>query len=56
MDGKIESIEEMSTALLEIGMTRFLPTTLTSSREDLERAIIAINEAVLLGAQSEGVF
>lgn len=56
MDGKKESIEEMSTALLEIGVTRFLPTTLTSSREDLERAIIAINKAILLGAQSEGIF
>lgn len=59
MDGTKEAIHEMSKTLLEIGVTRFLPTTLTSSKADLEKAIIAVKEAVdegLAGAKSEGIF
>lgn len=59
MDGTTEAIHGMSKTLLEIGVTRFLPTTLTSSNEDLEQAIIAVKEAVgegLEGAKSEGIF
>lgn len=59
MDGKNVAIHEMSKALMKIGVTRFLPTTLTSSQGDLERAIIAVVHAVeegLEGAQSEGIF
>lgn len=59
MDGTKTAIQEMSKALLEIGVTRFLPTTLTSSPEDLEKAIIAVKEAGdegFAGAQSEGIF
>jgi N-acetylglucosamine-6-phosphate deacetylase len=59
MEGKVESINEISKDILSLGVTRFLPTTLTSSKEDLDRAILAIHEAVekgLPGAQSEGIF
>lgn len=59
MDGKTESVHEISKALLSLGVTRFLPTTLTSSRKELDRAIVAVREAVregLLGAHSEGIF
>lgn len=59
MDGTTEAVHEMSKTLLEIGVTRFLPTTLTSSKDDLEKAIIAVKEAVeegLVGAKSEGIF
>lgn len=59
MDGKSVAIQELSKALVEVGVTRFLPTTLTSSAESLEQAIIAVTNAVdegLSGAQSEGIF
>lgn len=59
MDGTIEAVQQISASLLLIGVTRFLPTTLTSSPEDLNRAISAIRSAVangLNGAQSEGIF
>lgn len=59
MDGDPEGIQEMSEVLLSLGVTRFLPTTLTSDKADLDQAIIAIVEAVekgLPGAQSEGIF
>ncbi|MCC3355352.1 N-acetylglucosamine-6-phosphate deacetylase [Bacillus sp. REN16] len=59
MDGEVEAINEISKTLLSLGVTRFLPTTLTSLKDDLDRAIIAIREAVengLPGAQSEGIF
>lgn len=59
MDGNVDAVNEISKTLLSLGVTRFLPTTLTSSKDDLERAIIAIREAVekgLPGAQSEGIF
>lgn len=59
MDGKVVAIQELSKALVEVGVTRFLPTSLTSSTESLELAIIAVTNAVekgLPGAQSEGIF
>lgn len=59
MDGTTEAVHEISKAILQFGVTRFLPTTLTSSKADLDQAIIAIREAVrqgLSGAQSEGIF
>src|SRR5699024_6899160 len=39
--------------------TRFLPTSLTSSKADLEKAIVAVKNATqdgLTGAQSAGIF
>ncbi|WP_066191722.1 N-acetylglucosamine-6-phosphate deacetylase [Gracilibacillus timonensis] len=59
MDGNTEAIHGISEAILPLGVTRFLPTTLTSSEADLEQAIKAIRDAVkqgLQGAQSEGMF
>lgn len=59
MDGTAEAVDEISKAILPLGVTRFLPTTLTASIEDLDKAILAVNEAVdkgLSGAKSEGIF
>ena len=59
MDGTKEAIKEMSLAMLPLGVTRFLPTTLTSSKEALEKAIVSVKEATnegLKGAQSAGIY
>ncbi|WP_019376869.1 N-acetylglucosamine-6-phosphate deacetylase [Virgibacillus halodenitrificans] len=59
MDGVQEAVRNISEEIAKIGVTRFLPTTLTSSRADLEKAIIAVRQAVvegLPGAVSEGIF
>lgn len=59
MDGTAEAVHEISKSLVTLGVTRFLPTTLTSLKEDLNRAIIAVRDAVntgLTGANSEGIF
>lgn len=59
MDGKLESVQAISESILSFGVTRFLPTTLTSSKEDLNQAITSVRDAVregLVGAQSEGIF
>lgn len=59
MDGSVEAVQGISGSILPLGVTRFLPTTLTSSKEDLNAAISAVEEAVqqgLSGAQSEGIF
>lgn len=45
MDGKVESIHRISEALPAVGVTRFLPTTLTSSKPDLEKSIQSHTEA-----------
>lgn len=59
MDGSVRAVQEISKALLPLGVTRFLPTTLTASQDDLHAAISAVSQAVeegLEGAQSEGIF
>jgi N-acetylglucosamine-6-phosphate deacetylase len=59
MDGTVEAIQAISSSIMAFGVTRFLPTTLTSSNEDLIQSIQAITEAVkrgLPGAKSEGIF
>lgn len=59
MDGTTEAVHGISEALLPLGVTRFLPTTLTSSKTDLEKAIVSVKEAVdegLAGAKSAGIF
>ncbi|MEC5423433.1 N-acetylglucosamine-6-phosphate deacetylase [Virgibacillus sp. C22-A2] len=59
MDGIPEAVHAVSEAILSLGVTRFLPTTLTSSKADLDQAIRAVTEAVnsgLPGARSEGIF
>lgn len=59
MDGDPVGIHNMSDVLPSLGVTRFLPTTLTSDSADLDKAITSVVEAVdkgLPGAQSEGIF
>ena len=59
MDGSVEAVQGISESVLPLGVTRFLPTTLTSSKEDLNAAISSVKDAVkkgLVGAQSEGIF
>ncbi|WP_226035930.1 N-acetylglucosamine-6-phosphate deacetylase [Aquibacillus saliphilus] len=59
MDGRTDVVHGISEALLKLGVTRFLPTTLTSNKEDLNQAIKAVTDAVstgLAGAQSEGIY
>lgn len=59
MDGDSAGVNEISKSILKLGVTRFLPTTLTASKEDLNKAIVAIVDAVkagLTGAKSEGIF
>ena len=59
MDGDSIGVNEISKSILKLGVTRFLPTTLTASKDDLEKAIVAITDAVregLAGAKSEGIF
>lgn len=59
MDGTTEAVHEISKSLLPLGVTRFLPTSLTSSKADLEQAILSVKTAVdqgLTGAQSAGIF
>ncbi len=59
MDGKEEAVKGISTTLASQGVTRFLPTTLTSSDTDLRKTLEAIKRAEddgLPGAQSQGIF
>ena len=59
MDGDSDGVNEISKSILKLGVTRFLPTTLTASEADLEKAIISVAKAVkdgLTGAKSEGIF
>lgn len=59
MDGNSDGVNEISKSILKLGVTRFLPTTLTASKEDLEKAITSVVTAVkagLSGAKSEGIF
>ena len=59
MDGTAEAMREISTALASLGVTRFLPTTLTASADKLNEAVSAVAGAVqagLPGAKSEGIF
>src|SRR5699024_9570357 len=59
MDGTVEAVQVISEAILSLGVTRFLSTTLTSSKQDLEQAILAVKKAVeqgLPGAESARIF
>src|SRR5699024_8425781 len=59
MDGNVDALKGISETILPLGITRFLPTTLTSSKEDLDVAIQKVKQAVeegLPGAQSAGIF
>src|SRR5699024_3693735 len=57
MDGTKEAVKEMSLAMLPFGVTRFLPTTLTSSKDAVEQAIVSVTQATnegLNGAHAAG--
>ncbi|WP_066191764.1 hypothetical protein [Gracilibacillus timonensis] len=59
MNGNTEAVQDISEAILSLGVTCFLSTTLTSSEADLKQVITAIRDAVkqrLQGAQSEDMF
>ena len=63
MDGTPESLATMAAALTKTGVTSFLPTTMTASWENINRALANIKScqykypgAKLLGANVEGPF
>lgn len=64
MDGTSEAINEISKAIMNYGTTSFLPTTMTVSIEEINKAMKAIKEvrdngsegANVLGAHLEGPF
>lgn len=64
MDGEIQSLEIMSKFVSSKGVTAFLPTTMTMSKERIYKALDAIKEAsdrklsgaLIIGAHLEGPF
>jgi len=64
MDGTLENLDMMSKALVENGVTGFLPTTITSNEKDLNNAMLSVREAMnvgvggaeILGCHLEGPF
>jgi N-acetylglucosamine-6-phosphate deacetylase len=59
MDGSQKSLQTISRSLLSIGVTRFLPTTLTASIERLTEVAEVLREAMkqgLEGARPEGIY
>lgn len=64
MDGSVNSILKMSEFVAQCGVTSFLPTTLTASREQTTQALHAIQQAMaiphdgarILGAHLEGPY
>jgi len=64
MDGAVDSILKMSEFVAQCGVTSFLPTTLTASREQTTQALQAIQQAMtiphkgarIVGAHLEGPY
>ncbi len=58
MDATSEGIQAISEAAAKVGVTTFLPTTLTASDEDTSRAIanVAVNKDKVKGARIGGIF
>ncbi|MCY6356527.1 N-acetylglucosamine-6-phosphate deacetylase [Clostridium sp. ZS2-4] len=64
MDGSIEDIVKISSTICENGVTTFLPTTMTMSRDEIYNALecvrecmkMKLNGAKVLGAHLEGPF
>lgn len=58
MDGKKESVLEISKGVVETGVTTFLATTLTASQEDLDNACKVVGEVYkdVEGAKIGGIF
>ena len=64
-DGDVEGVEKMAEGIAKNGVTGFLPTTMTLSYDDLEKAFASIrkakengtpNGAEILGVHAEGPF
>lgn len=58
MDATSEALQKISYAAAKVGVTTFLPTTLTASVEDTDKAIenIAMHYQTLKGAKVGGIF
>ncbi|WP_300902547.1 N-acetylglucosamine-6-phosphate deacetylase [uncultured Clostridium sp.] len=64
MDGTFEAINEISKTICKYGTTSFTPTTMTMSKEDILKSMMAIKKAkingtdgaIVLGAHLEGPF
>lgn len=58
MDGKEGNLDIISQGIVEMGVTSFLPTTLTASTEDLDRACEVIGKEYkdVKGAKVRGIF
>lgn len=65
MDGTPESVEQMALSLVKEGTTAFLPTTMTQTQTNIEKALKAISEyhqhpnenaALVVGIHLEGPF
>lgn len=64
MDGSIEDLEIISKTIASVGVTAFLPTTMTMDRESIYKALKIVREgmkremsgAQILGAHMEGPF
>lgn len=64
MDGKESSLDTMSKALVQEGVTSFLATTMTESMENIEKALVNVREyqkkeapgARIIGVHLEGPF
>lgn len=58
MDNRIDALESISKGLLACGVTSFLPTTLTASKETLNAVVKTIGEHYkkVTGAKIQGIF
>src|SRR5665647_1128134 len=64
MDGTVDAVKTVAATHLKYGMTSFLPTTLTSSTENITRSIRAVEQAMnssytgsrILGIHLEGPY
>lgn len=61
MDGEAEKISEMTTKMLQEGITSYFPTTMTQAYDNIEKALEAIKEAkeqnpMIQGIHLEGPF
>jgi len=62
MDGTVEALEGISESILQTGTTSFLATTMTMSREDINKALLNVQNfeqkkgAKILGVHLEGPF
>ena len=64
MDGTVTALETIAKTHLKYGMTSFLPTTLTNSKEKIQKAIHAVEEIMdkdytgsrVLGVHLEGPY